>query len=47
MTHTPLAAAKEAGHRTAILQAAPEGVGIYQRLGFTSFGMTTEFKPRA
>jgi GNAT superfamily N-acetyltransferase len=47
MTHTPLAAAKEAGHRTAILQGAPEGVGIYHRLGFTSFGMITEFKPRA
>jgi GNAT superfamily N-acetyltransferase len=45
MTHTPLAAAKDAGHRTAILQAAPDGVRVYQRLGFASFGTITEFKP--
>jgi GNAT superfamily N-acetyltransferase len=45
MIHTPLAAAQDAGHRTAILQAAPPGVGVYQRLGFASFGMVTEFKP--
>jgi hypothetical protein len=29
-----------------ILQAAPEGVSIYRRLGFRSFGDITEFKPR-
>jgi GNAT superfamily N-acetyltransferase len=47
MTHTPLAAAKDAGHRTAILQAATQGVRTYQRLGFASFGMITEFKQGA
>ena len=47
MTHTPLAAARDAGHSTAILQAAPDGVRVYERLGFEPFGMVTEFKPGA
>jgi ribosomal protein S18 acetylase RimI-like enzyme len=31
----------------AVLQAAAAGVGLYQRLGFVSFGEITEYKPRA
>jgi ribosomal protein S18 acetylase RimI-like enzyme len=47
MTAAPLLEARSAGHRTAILQAAPDGVRIYQRLGFRQFGTITEYKPPA
>jgi ribosomal protein S18 acetylase RimI-like enzyme len=36
-----------AGCRTAVLQAASAGVGIYRSAGFEVFGEITEFKPRA
>ena len=45
MTHQPLADARAAGWRTAILQAADAGLGVYRRLGFAPFGEVTEFKP--
>lgn len=45
MTAAPLLEARAAGHGTAILQAAPDGVRIYQRLGFEEFGRITEWKP--
>jgi ribosomal protein S18 acetylase RimI-like enzyme len=35
------------GHRTAVLQAAPDGVGVYTRVGFRPFGEVTEYKPPA
>jgi ribosomal protein S18 acetylase RimI-like enzyme len=47
MTVRPLVDARHAGIRTGILQAAPEGVGVYQRVGFESFGPITEYKPPA
>jgi ribosomal protein S18 acetylase RimI-like enzyme len=47
MTAFPLTEARSAGHRTAILQAAPDGVRLYARLGFTRVGEVTEFKPGA
>jgi GNAT superfamily N-acetyltransferase len=47
MTLAPLLAARRQGHHTAILQAAPDGVGLYRRLGFQPFGQITEFKPPA
>jgi predicted acetyltransferase len=45
MTGTPLLEAREAGHTMAILQAAPAGIRIYERLGFRQFGGITEYKP--
>lgn len=30
----------------AVLQASPEGVGVYRRQGFREFGTITEYKPR-
>lgn len=45
MTYEPLQAARGAGHHTAILQAAPDGIRIYARLGFIVTGTITEFKP--
>jgi GNAT superfamily N-acetyltransferase len=45
MTGTPLLEAREAGHTMAILQAAPAGIRIYERLGFRHFGGITEYKP--
>lgn len=47
MTLRPLLDARAAGHRTAVLQAAPDGVGVYTRLGFRPFGQITEYKPPA
>ncbi len=44
LVYAPLAEARAAGYETAILQAAPDGVGVYQRLGFTPFGTVTEYK---
>jgi len=37
--------ARAEGLRTAVLQAAPDAVGIYRRLGFKEFGTITEYKP--
>lgn len=45
VTYAPLLEARDLGLTTAILQAAPDGVGVYHRLGFTPFGTVTEFKP--
>ena len=47
MTWRPLHDALARGCDLGVLQAAPEGVGIYRRLGFRSFGDITEFKPRS
>ncbi|MCI0460618.1 MAG: GNAT family N-acetyltransferase [Gemmataceae bacterium] len=45
LTRQPLLDAQERGFRTAVLQAAPDGMGVYRRLGFRSFGEITEYKP--
>lgn len=45
MTVQPLVDARAAGHQTAILQASADGQSLYARLGFTSFGTITEYKP--
>jgi hypothetical protein len=45
MTLRPLVDARAAGYRTAVLQAAPDGVGVYARLGFAPTGRYTEYKP--
>jgi ribosomal protein S18 acetylase RimI-like enzyme len=45
MTWQPLHDARTAGCDLAVLQAAPDGVGLYRRLGFTAFGDITEYKP--
>jgi ribosomal protein S18 acetylase RimI-like enzyme len=45
MTLRPLLDARANGLTTAILQAAPEGVGLYRRLGFVPIGEITEYKP--
>jgi len=45
MTMRPLLDARERGHTTAILQASPDGIRLYQRVGFQAFGEITEFKP--
>lgn len=45
MTARPMVDAREAGTGAAILQAAPEGVSIYRRVGFEAFGEITEYKP--
>jgi hypothetical protein len=29
-----------------VLQAAADGIGLYARVGFASFGDITEYKPR-
>jgi len=47
LTLRPLVDAREHGHRTAILQATPDGAGIYERLGFRAFGAIAEYKPPA
>jgi ribosomal protein S18 acetylase RimI-like enzyme len=47
MTWRPLHDAHERGCDLGVLQAAPEGVSIYTRLGFRPFGEITEFKPRS
>jgi ribosomal protein S18 acetylase RimI-like enzyme len=44
LTLRPLLDAREQGHKTAVLQAAPAGVGLYERLGFRSFGEIAEYK---
>jgi len=45
MTRLPLLEARDEGHRLAVLQAAPAGVGIYRRVGFEPFGEILEYKP--
>jgi len=45
LTARPLQDAREAGQHIAILQAAPDGVGVYRRLGFQEFGRIREYKP--
>jgi ribosomal protein S18 acetylase RimI-like enzyme len=47
MTWRPLHQALARGCDLGVLQAAPEGVSIYRRLGFRPFGDITEFKPRS
>lgn len=42
-----LADAAAGGVDTAVLQAAPDGVGVYRRLGFVPFGHIQEYKPPA
>jgi ribosomal protein S18 acetylase RimI-like enzyme len=38
--------ARAEGLRAAVLQASPDGVGVYRRQGFREFGSITEYKPR-
>ncbi len=45
LTLRPLLDAREEGHSTGILQAAPGAVGIYTSIGFAPFGEYTEYKP--
>ena len=45
MTLQPLHDARTRGCATAVLQAAPDGVSIYERAGFRTFGTITEYKP--
>jgi ribosomal protein S18 acetylase RimI-like enzyme len=45
MTLRPLLDARDSGLRIGVLQAAAEGVSIYARIGFKSFGDITEYKP--
>ncbi|MEZ4699754.1 MAG: GNAT family N-acetyltransferase [Rhodothermales bacterium] len=47
LTLKPLLDARDAGIRTAILQAEPDGVSVYSRLGFEVFGEVSEYKPPA
>jgi ribosomal protein S18 acetylase RimI-like enzyme len=47
LTQQLLLEARARGYRTAVLQAAPAGVSIYERLGFRAFGDITEYKPAA
>ncbi|MCI0391544.1 MAG: GNAT family N-acetyltransferase [Acidobacteria bacterium] len=45
LTLQPLLDARSSGYQTGILQAAPDGVGVYTRVGFQPFGRITEYKP--
>ena len=45
LTLQPLLDARAAGHTVAVLQAAAQGVNIYERIGFRAFGGITEYKP--
>jgi predicted acetyltransferase len=45
LTAYSLREGRAAGFRTAILQAVPDGVGVYRRLGFEAFGEFVEYKP--
>jgi predicted GNAT family acetyltransferase len=47
LTLQPLLDAREAGYRTAILQASEQGARVYARVGFEPFGQVTEYKPPA
>jgi ribosomal protein S18 acetylase RimI-like enzyme len=46
MTLRPLLDAKALGYTTAVLQASPDGIGVYTRVGFRPFGDIIEYKPR-
>ena len=46
MTWRPLHDAHAQGCDLGVLQAAPDGVNLYRRLGFRPFGNITELKPR-
>jgi len=45
LTLRPLLDAQAAGYGVGVLQAAEQGVGIYERIGFRAFGGITEYKP--
>ena len=45
LTNVALVEAREAGYRTAVLQASAQGRGIYSRLGFVECGEFREYKP--
>jgi hypothetical protein len=47
MTLLPLREARAAGARYGVLQAAPDGLGVYGRVGFAPRGRIAEFKPSA
>jgi hypothetical protein len=44
MTLRPLLDARADGFKTAVLQASPDGQGIYTRLGFRVTGRFTEYQ---
>jgi ribosomal protein S18 acetylase RimI-like enzyme len=44
MMRRALEEARAAGLRAAVLQASPDGVGVYRRHGFEEFGTITEYK---
>jgi ribosomal protein S18 acetylase RimI-like enzyme len=44
LTLRPLVDARAAGYHTAVLQAAPVGLGVYTRLGFAPTGRYHEYK---
>jgi ribosomal protein S18 acetylase RimI-like enzyme len=46
MTWRPLRDALACGCDLGVLQAAPDGVSMYRRLGFEAFGDIMEFNPR-
>jgi ribosomal protein S18 acetylase RimI-like enzyme len=45
LTAWPLRDGRAQGDRTAVLQAASEGVRLYERIGFRRYGDITEYKP--
>ena len=45
MTTVPLLEARSHGALRAVLQTTAEGETMYERVGFQSFGMVSEFKP--
>ena len=45
MTLHVLKEAHRGGACAAVLQAAAAGIGLYQRLGFETFGEIVEYKP--
>jgi ribosomal protein S18 acetylase RimI-like enzyme len=45
MVLQPLLDAREAGYRTAVLQASPQGAAVYARIGFVATGQFREYKP--
>src|SRR5262249_51523314 len=45
ITLRPLLDARTAGYRAAVLQAAPDVIGVYARLGFVATGRYVEYKP--